>query len=464
MADLRDFEANLDHLLTRLERRSAFAEILAERTSGEGVQVERRATTPNAQPRMQGAIARAWSGTRWVEAASSGLEMTDLETVGDAIERTLDAGSTTGTPPGESTTTAEEWLTNPPHPMSELGMEGMVAIGRDVLAWATSISGIKECQVGMGWADDERLYLNTAGARCYQTLSRVRAGVAPVAIENGKVEFDFLSLGGLGGREVLDGLNEPAIREVAEGTVELLHAKAPPTGEMAVLLDPSVAGLFAHESFGHGTEADQFVRNRSYLKPILGQQVGPVDLTIADDGAYPGGWGSIFCDDEGHPGQKTYLVEKGRFVGALHDRETAAVLGARATGNTRRSDCFSRAFVRMTNTYVEPGSWSVDELIAETKNGVLLERGTSGIEDPLGGRMQLKVKKGRKIENGKVTELVSSMALSGQVLDFMRGIRGVGKVWPTDMETGYCGKGHTDLLPVGTGGAHLLSTAVVGPA
>jgi len=244
----------------------------------------------------------------------------------------------------------------------------------------------------------------------------------------------------------------------------MLSAAAPPTGEMTVLLDPGVAGLFAHESFGHGTEADQFVRNRSYLKPILGQQVGPEFLSIVDDGSFDGGWGMIYCDDEGHPAQRTTLVDHGKFVGALHDRETAAVLGAHPTGNTRRSDFLSRAFVRMTNTYVEPRDWSFEEILREAKNGVLLERGTSGIEDPMGGQMQLKVKRGHLIENGKVTKLVGSMALSGKVLDFLRATRAVGRETQLVMEPGYCGKGHTDLLPVGSGGAHLLSTAIVGPA
>jgi TldD protein len=118
----------------------------------------------------------------------------------------------------------------------------------------------------------------------------------------------------------------------------------------------------------------------------------------------------------------------------------------------------------MTNTYVEPGEWKYDELIAEAKNGVLLERATSGIEDPLGGQMQLKVKKGHRIENGVVTDLVTSMALSGKVLDFLRGIRGVSRSDDFVIEPGYCGKGHSDVLPAGTGGVFLLSNAIVGPA
>jgi len=146
------------------------------------------------------------------------------------------------------------------------------------------------------------------------------------------------------------------------------------------------------------------------------------------------------------------------------DRECAAELGRRPTGNTRRSDFVSRPFVRMTNTYVEAGDRTMEELVEEAKDGVLLQNFTSGIEDPLGGNMQLKVKKGRKIEHGRLTDIVSSMALSGKVLEFLREIRGVSRASDLSFTPGSCGKGHTDMLPTGTGGPYLLSRAVVGPA
>jgi TldD protein len=118
----------------------------------------------------------------------------------------------------------------------------------------------------------------------------------------------------------------------------------------------------------------------------------------------------------------------------------------------------------MTNTYVEPGGMSLEEMLREAKDGVLLERCTSGIEDPLGGQMQIKVKRGRRIEHGELTDWYSSMALSGKVLAFLRSIRGVGTSEHFEIEPGFCGKGHTDLLPAGTGGTYLLSRAIVGPA
>jgi TldD protein len=244
----------------------------------------------------------------------------------------------------------------------------------------------------------------------------------------------------------------------------LLSAAAPPAGFLNVLLDPGITGVFAHESFGHGTEADQFVRNRSYLQPLLGEMVGPPALTIVDDGSIPGGWGSVYYDDEGHPGARTTLIDRGRFVGALHDRSSAGVLGARATGNTRRSDFLSRTFVRMTNISVEPEDWTLEELVEEAGDGVLLEHWDSGLEDPLGGQMQIKVRKGHRIEGGHLTELVTSMALSGSVLAFLKGIRGIGDSTGFRVGSGFCGKGQGDVLPTGDGGPYLLSQAIVGPA
>jgi TldD protein len=464
MSDLRDFEADIDRILTRLERAAPFAEIMAQRVRGESLRLDRRSTSPSTEPRLQGAALRAWGGTHWIESASSDLSLRGLEVAADGLEQALETATVSSGPPGPSATTDAESVTAAPHPASELGMEGMIALAKDILAWATQVASIRDTIVSMGWDDEERLYVNTAGARCYQNISRVRASVVPLAFDGGRVEFDYMGEGGVGGVEKLDFLTEAKVKEVAEGSHALLSAKAAPAGAMTVILDPGVAGTFAHESFGHGTEADQFVRDRSYLKPILGQVVAPEWLTLVDNGAYPGGWGSIYFDDEGNPGQRTVLVDHGRFIGALHDRETAQVLHAKPTGNTRRSDFLSRPFVRMTNTYIEPGDWTLDELVVEAKNGVLLEHATSGIEDPLGGQMQLKVKRGRLIENGKLTDVVPSMALSGKVLDFLKGIRGVSRADDFRIEPGICGKGHSDPIPAGTGGAFLLSNAIVGPA
>lgn len=464
MSSLRSAEDDLARALRSLEARTPYAEVMAEVTGGHTLRHDRNATTPAPLPRLEGAVFRAWSGALWLETAASGLGRHALDAAAEELRGRLPATPTTTPPPGDSATGRGERATTEKRPIDDLSLEQRLEWAKTMYGYATSVPGIGNAIVTLGHLSDERLFLSTAGARRHQHVVRVRTTVVPLAIENGKVEYDFLTLGETGGAEIVEKLTEADVHLVAKEAIALLAAKEAPTGRMTVLLDPSTAGTFAHESFGHGTEADQMLRNRSYLKPVLGEVVGPPELTLVDDGSYPTGWGSIFFDDEGHEARRNVLVDHGRFVGALHDRESAAAMHATAGGNTRRSDFLSRPFVRMTNTFVEPGDWSVEELVKEAKEGVLMQSCSSGMEDPLGGNMQLKVKKARRIHRGEIGEMLPSLALSGGVLAFLKSIRGVGRKDQFEMSPGYCGKGHTDYIPAGTGGTHLLAEAIVGPA
>jgi TldD protein len=464
MESLRDHEADLLRTLRRLEPKTAFAEALAQGKTGRTVTIDPKTRNVASEPLLAGVAVRAWSGDRWIEGAASSFDAAALGALATELSDALGPNATRTQPPGPSATTVGSKEPRPARPIQDLDTDGQIAQVRAAFDCAMSVPDIKVVQAITDWDDEERLYLNTAGANCYQRFTRVRSGLAIIAMENGTSKLNFEDVGGMGGQEILDALDEPRVRAAAEAARAMLHSKAPPTGQLNVVLDPGTTATFAHESFGHGTEADQFVRNRSYLKPLLGTTLGPEFLTLVDDGSIPGSWGSVLYDDEGHPGQRTVMIDRGRFVGALHDRNSAAVLGAKPTGNTRRSDFLSRAFVRMTNTCVEPGDWTFEELVREAKDGVVLERWMSGMEDPAGGQMQLKVMRGHRIEGGQVTDLVGGMAISGKVLEFLRDIKGISRAEDFVMSNGMCGKGHGDYLPVGDGGTYLLSRALVGPA
>ena len=464
MSSLRDAESDLERALRRLEARTSYAEVMAEISSGHRLSLDREAVSPSPLPYLEGAVFRAWNGVSWVEAAASGLS---AHAFAGSIEQMLSRlpATRSGDPvPGPSAEGRQERTTPERRPLADFGVEDRIAWARTCFGWATSVTGIENAFVNVATQHDERLFLSTAGAYRYQRISRALGSVAALAIEGGKVEFDHVQAGRTGGTEGLDGITETDVVLAAREARALLTAKEPPIGPTAVILDPSTSGTFAHESFGHGTEADQLLRERSYLAPLLGKEVGPETLTLVDDGSLDGGWGSIFFDDEGNPSHRTVLVDHGRFVEVLHDRVSAAALHRPPSGNARRADFLSRPFVRMTNTFVEPGDRTLDELVSEVKDGVLMQNFTSGIEDPLGGNMQLKVKKGRRIVRGELGEILPSMALSGKVLEFLRNIRGVSRASDFSLHAGFCGKGHTDILPTGAGGPYVLSRAVVGPA
>lgn len=462
---LDDVEGAMERALGRIGGHCEYGDILAEASDGLRFRVERLVTTPLPQPSLRGATLRAWTGERWSESVARRLEPEELDRAADHLVRDLSHGrGRNRPPPGPSPTGNLEFRTGTTRSLVDIPWKEQVELARHWFEIATELPGISNAFATLGYFGNDRLFRSTSGARRFQSVERVLGSVVPIAAENGRVEYDALTEGATGGFELFQRFTEEAIRSAARTAIELLHSAAPPAGRMPVLLDPSTAGTFAHESFGHGSEADQFLRDRSYLKPLFGQIVGPEGLTLVDDGAYPSAWGTLGFDDEGTPTQRTVLVDRGKFVEVLHDRETAHELGRQPTGNARRADFLSRTYVRMTNTFVEPGDFRLEELVEAAGDGILLERCTSGLEDPLGGQMQIKVKRARRIEHGKLTEAYSGMALSGRVLDFLHAIRGIGRPEYFGISPGLCGKGHTDLLPAGTGGTYLLSEAVVGPA
>jgi TldD protein len=463
MSDLRDHEDVLRQAVRRLAEHTSFAESMAAANQGGTVSVDSKSRSAERPARISGAVFRAWAGDRWVEGATSSFDPKSVRQAVDGLLPSLEGSSRTP-PPGESSTTVGHVDVRPAQPMRDVGTEELMKRVEEMRSWVGGSPAIKVSFAQAQWLDSERLYLNSVGANCFQRLYRVHLAVGAIASENGKTQQDVFGAGSQGGQEILERATEEKIREVSATVVSLLSAQAPPTGRMNVIFDPGVTATFAHESFGHGTEGDQFVRKRSYLLPLLGQPVAPDFLTLVDDGSLPGAWGSIAFDDEGHPGARTVLIDHGRFVSGLYDRESAAAMNSRPTGNTRRAGFLDRAFVRMTNTLIEPGDRTRDELVQEAKDGVLLERWMSGMEDPAGGQMQIKVARGHRIENGKTTDLLGPMALSGKVLDVLRNVRGMSRASDFEITPGYCGKGHGDYLPVGDGGTFVLTQAVVGPA
>jgi TldD protein len=308
----------------------------------------------------------------------------------------------------------------------------------------------------------ERIFANTEGSLLRQVVPRTALQIVPIVRESGKMDYDYLSRGGTVGFETVKDLEEKSVKETVDSSICLLKASAPPSGHFKVILDPGMTGTFAHESFGHGCEADQIVRKRSYLVPYFGKRIGFEKLNICDDGTLQGGNGSFLFDDEGVRSRKNYILKSGILKGFLHERYSASLMNAEPTGNGRRENFLRKLFVRMTNTYVEPSDYSLDEMIEEIDQGVMFVHSFSGMEDPLAGGMELKSKKGYVIEKGSVGRVLSMLTLSENVPDFIASIDAVGKKDQFNTEQGTCGKGYEDMVPVGDGGVYIRAEAVVG--
>ena len=307
----------------------------------------------------------------------------------------------------------------------------------------------------------DRALVTSNGTQARQLIPRTRISMEIVVKENDSTDSDNLSLGGTVGYEVVDDLPEEKISELVKSAVEQLKAVAPPTGVQTVILDPGTVGTVCHESFGHGLEADQALRGRSYLKDMLGKKVASDLVTIYEDSSLEGAQGSYYFDDDGVKSRKNTLVENGVLISFLHDIETGAAMNAPLTGSSRTQNAAHRRFIRMSNTYAKPGERKLDDIVRDTKRGVMMMRWQFGIEDPLGGGMQVVSKKGYIIENGVTTKPLKSITLTGRVLEVLGNVDAVS----SDgffVDPGTCGKGSEDYVPVGSGGTWWRTKAVIG--
>lgn len=305
-------------------------------------------------------------------------------------------------------------------------------------------------------------FVNNAGAYIEEEKIDMTAAFAVMAREGDNVQQGHLSTGSADDFGTLEKMHDEVL-EAAGRAVDMLSAKPVKGGEYPVVLDPKLAGVFAHEAFGHLSEADHLYENprlRDVL--VLGKRFGKPILNIFDGAAIgnPGLRGAYQYDSEGTPAQKTYLIKEGVLVGRLHSRETAAKMGESPTGNARAISFRYPPIVRMTNTGIEPGGVSFDDMIADIKNGVYAKGsfgGETGIE-----MFTFSAEEGFMIRDGKIAERVRGVLLSGNVFLTLQAIDAIGNdvQWHNG---GGCGKGGQAPLPVSMGSPHIrISKCVVG--
>lgn len=224
-------------------------------------------------------------------------------------------------------------------------------------------------------------------------------------------------------------------------------------GEYTVIMAPSVAGVFAHESFGHKSEADFMLGDESMLESWpIGKSVGAPLLSIIDDGSVMGR-GYVPFDDEGQPAKCTHLIENGVLRGRLHSAPTAAALDEATTGNARAMSFLFEPIVRMTNTWIAPGTLTKDELFAGVEDGYFIEtvKHGSGMST-----FTMAPSLAWKIEQGKITKPVRISVATGTVFDTLQEIDGVSDTLELEWSTaGGCGKMEQFPLPVGLGGPYV---------
>ncbi len=254
--------------------------------------------------------------------------------------------------------------------------------------------------------------------------------------------------------EDLKGQSEPLLKHTAEAQ-KFLAAPAIAPGKYQVILSPEVCGVFTHESFGHKSEADFMLGNPEALEEWkVGKKIAADCLTIVDHGGVDHSSGYCPIDDDGTYAQKNYLIKNGILTGRLHSRETADALGEQTTGNSRAMNFEFEPIVRMTSTYIEPGTEPIADILKRCEGAIYVE----GVKHGSGmSTFTIAPVRGYRIGKDGIKEPVRVTVLSGSVFDTLKNVEAVSMEFQLKSSAiGGCGKMEQWPLPVAYGGSFVV--------
>ncbi len=322
----------------------------------------------------------------------------------------------------------------------------------------------------------EDYFFMDAQVNLSQSLLRNR--VTGMAMKKG--ERGYCVDGGLGGRETVH-FDPESLEEIYFMLEKQLGAKPLKAGRYKLLMGPDIAGVFAHEAFGHSQEGDTCARGRSkawelyHSKESVGNALAtilnnPAIYKNADQGF--GAWGSYYFDEEGWLAKKQYLVKGGVLQSPMTNLTSAIRLSVPRTANGKR-ECWSHGvYTRQTNTYFSEGTHTLDELLKAVDYGFLAHHPAGGMEDPKGMGIQVGIAYLEEIKDGKLTGQVfhgpsgGSVQMTGYTPDYLNSILMKSKIEADKVEqdtchhplnkVGGCGKYHKELVQAGSGGPYML--------
>jgi TldD protein len=342
----------------------------------------------------------------------------------------------------------------------------------DADAAMRSVKGISLTSSHLVYARERKFFASSEGSEIEQELYDTGAGISASAVDPTSNEIQTRSypssFGGqfaTAGYELVESLDlvKHAVR-IGEEAVHLLSAPQCPSGLMTVILDGSQTALQVHESCGHPIELDRVLGyeagfvGKSFLtvdKLNRQYQYGSQIVNLTADATLAGGLGTFGWDDEGVPAQRTPIVTNGIFTGYLMSRDTAPLIG-RASNGCVRADGWNRLpMIRMTNVSLEPGTWKLADLIADTDDGLYMSINKSWSIDDRRLNFQFGVEMAYEIKNGKLGRLYKNATYTGITPQFWGSCdaicdRSEWTVWGTPN----CGKGEPmQVMRTGHGAA-----------
>lgn len=294
-------------------------------------------------------------------------------------------------------------------------------------------------QVTVNYIDQEQnvLIANTEGVFAEDKRVRTRMLILVVAEQGGQLEAGYVGPGALRGLEFYDTIDiEDYAREAARTAKTMVYADYSPAGVMPVVIDNGFGGLMFHEACGHSLEASSVAKEISIFSNKLGEKIASDVVTLVDNGSIPNSWGSLGVDDEGKKTQKNILIENGILKSYMIDKLNGRRMGMNSTASGRRQSYRFAPTSRMTNTYIDNGNNTKEEIIGNTERGLFAKYINAGSVNPATGDFNFSLSEAYLIENGKITKPVKGATLIGNGSKILKDVDMVGN--NLEIGQGYC--------------------------
>jgi len=309
---------------------------------------------------------------------------------------------------------------------------------------------------------EEGLIESSGGMSIRHRLPKVSFFAMLGFMEGGNFEQGTIELGYSGGYEAIDfwDLNN-RVQQEAKALKKAAAAKKIPPGTYDLVAGPEISGIVAHESAGHPSEADRILgremaqAGESFIKKEdRGMRVGSDMVNLVDDPTIEHSFGFYKYDRDGVPARKRYLYKKGLVNEFLHNRESAGRMGEKSNGASRSSEWDKEPLVRMSTTYIEPGEYTLEEMMEDVKNGIYMRSFTEWNIDDIRFNEKYVGREAYLIRNGEVFEQIKRPVIETTTVKFYSSIDAVGK--DLQFSAGTCGKGDPmQGVDVWMGGPHI---------
>jgi TldD protein len=425
-------------------------ELYLEYCQSEGISLDDGHIRSASFDTSQGFGLRAISGEATGYSHASDLSEEALKRAAETVQavRTGKGGTMAEPPAGTN-----QALYTDENPLGAFSFEDKVKLLSDIDAYARGKDPlVKQVSASIAGEWQAVQIIRGDGKRAADIRPLVRLNVSVVVGKGDRMESGSYGAGGRVGFAtfVTPDAWQYQVDEALRQALVNLDSIPAPAGEMDVVLGPGWPGILLHEAIGHGLEGDFNRKKTSAFSGLMGYKVAAEGVTVVDDGTIADRRGSLSIDDEGTPTSCTTLIENGKLVGYMQDRQNARLMNAKPTGNGRRQSYAHAPMPRMTNTCMLAGEREHEEIIASVEKGIYAVNFGGGQVDITSGKFVFSCTEAYMIEKGKLGAPVKGATLIGNGPDVLTRVSMIGNNMEMDPGIGTCGKDGQGV-PVGVG-------------